>query len=113
MNLGAVTYWSLLRQVGLMIGNSSSGIMESPSFALPTVNVGLRQQGRERAANVLDARAERQDILAKVAIARSRSFKESLAGMKNPYGDGYGAEKIVEVLTSVPLDEHLLIKRSA
>ncbi len=74
VNLGAVTYWSLLRQVGLMIGNSSSGIMESPSFALPTVNVGLRQQGRERAANVLDARAERQDILAKVAIAQSREL---------------------------------------
>ena len=55
----------------LMIGNSSSGIMETPSFALPTVNVGIRQQGSERARNILDASPERTDILAKVAIARS------------------------------------------
>ncbi len=55
VNLPAVQYWSLLRQVRLMIGNSSSGIMETGSFALPTVNVGLRQKGRERPPNVLDA----------------------------------------------------------
>ncbi len=55
VNLDAVTYWSLLRQVEAMVGNSSSGIMETASFALPTVNVGMRQQGRERARNVLDA----------------------------------------------------------
>ena len=71
VNLGAVTYWSLLRQVDVMIGNSSSGIMETPSFALPTVNVGMRQQGRERARNILDAAPEKTDILAKVEIARS------------------------------------------
>src|SRR5271165_640782 len=55
VNLPALTYWSLLRNADLMIGNSSSGIMETPSFALPTVNVGMRQQGRERARNILDA----------------------------------------------------------
>ena len=71
VNLGALTYWSMLRNVDLMIGNSSSGIMETPSFALPTVNVGIRQQGRERARNILDAAPEKLDILAKVAIARS------------------------------------------
>ena len=54
-NLDAITYWSLLRQVAMFVGNSSSGIMEAGSFALPTVNVGLRQQGRERGMNVLDA----------------------------------------------------------
>src|SRR5271155_4903882 len=53
-NLDAVTYWGLLRHVDLLVGNSSSGIMETASFALPTINVGLRQQGRERAINVLD-----------------------------------------------------------
>jgi UDP-hydrolysing UDP-N-acetyl-D-glucosamine 2-epimerase len=55
VNLDAVTYWSLLRHVDLLIGNSSSGIMEAASFALPVVNVGFRQRGRERARNVLDA----------------------------------------------------------
>jgi UDP-N-acetylglucosamine 2-epimerase (non-hydrolysing)/GDP/UDP-N,N'-diacetylbacillosamine 2-epimerase (hydrolysing) len=111
VNLPALTYWSLLRHADLMIGNSSSGIMETPSFALPTVNVGLRQQGRERACNVLDAAPEKVDVLAKVAIARSEHFRRSLAGMQNPYGDGHASEKIVEVLTSIQLGEQLLIKK--
>ena len=94
-----------------MIGNSSSGIMETGSFALPTVNIGLRQQGRERARNVLDAAPDRADILAKVAVARSEEFRSSLEGMQNPYGEGCASEKIVSVLTSVPLGEQLLIKK--
>ena len=111
VNLPALTYWSLLRQVDMMIGNSSSGIMETPSFALPTVNVGMRQQGRERARNILDAAPDRAEILAKIAIARSEQFRASLQGMENPYGDGHASEKIVNVLTSVPLGEQLLIKK--
>jgi UDP-hydrolysing UDP-N-acetyl-D-glucosamine 2-epimerase len=111
VNLPALTYWSLLRQTDLMIGNSSSGIMETPSFALPTVNVGIRQQGRERARNILDAAPEKTDILAKVGIARSEEFCRSLEGMQNPYGDGHASEKIVGVLTSVPLGEQILIKK--
>jgi UDP-N-acetylglucosamine 2-epimerase (non-hydrolysing)/GDP/UDP-N,N'-diacetylbacillosamine 2-epimerase (hydrolysing) len=113
VSLGALAFWSLLRQVDLMMGNSSSGIMETPSFALPTVNIGMRQQGRERAPNVLDAAPDRADILAKVAIARSEHFRASLAGMQNPYGDGHASEKIVKVLTSMPLGEELLIKKMA
>ena len=111
VNLPALTYWSLLRQAGIMIGNSSSGIMETPSFALPTVNVGMRQQGRERSRNILDAAPDQADILAKIAIARSEQFRVSLKGMENPYGDGRASEKIVEVLTSVPLGEELLVKK--
>ena len=111
VNLPAVTYWSLLREADLMIGNSSSGIMETPSFALPTVNVGMRQQGRERAGNILDALPHRDDILAKVAVARSDEFRRSLKGMQNPYGDGHASQTIVKVLTAVPLGEELLIKK--
>ena len=58
VNLDPVTYWSLLGQADALIGNSSSGIMEAASFALPVVNVGMRQQGRERARNTIDAPAE-------------------------------------------------------
>lgn len=112
VNLDAVTYWSLLRCVEAMIGNSSSGIMETASFALPTVNIGTRQRGRERARNVLDAEANAADILARVAQARSAEFRASLAGMTNPYGDGCAAERIAEVLTTVPLGPALLIKRA-
>ena len=111
VNLPALSYWSLLRQAAIMIGNSSSGIMETPSFALPTVNVGMRQQGRERSRNILDAAPDQADILAKIAIARSEQFRVSLKGMENPYGDGRASEKIVEVLTSVPLGEELLVKK--
>ena len=111
VNLPALTYWSLLRQADLMIGNSSSGIMETPSFALPTVNVGMRQQGRERARNILDAAPKKSDILAKIATARSGQFRCSLEGMQNPYGVGYASDTIVKVLTSIPLGEQLLVKK--
>jgi len=112
VNLGAVTYWSLVKQAGLLLGNSSSGIMEAASFALPVVNVGLRQYGRERAANILDADPNVDSILKNIAIAQSPAFRESLHGMANPYGNGHAAERIVQVLTSVPL-EGLLRKRSS
>jgi UDP-hydrolysing UDP-N-acetyl-D-glucosamine 2-epimerase len=113
INLDALTYWSLLRQVDLFLGNSSSGIMETPSFALPTVNVGLRQQGRERARNIVDAAPETQAILDAVRIAKSAEFRCSLAAMTNPYGDGFASAKIVEVLTTVALGPELLMKRHA
>jgi UDP-hydrolysing UDP-N-acetyl-D-glucosamine 2-epimerase len=111
VNLDAVTYWSLLRQADLFLGNSSSGIMETPSLALPTVNVGLRQQGRERARNIVDAPPDAAAIIAAANVARSAAFRASLAGMINPYGEGRAAEKIVSVLTTVPLTQDLLMKR--
>jgi UDP-hydrolysing UDP-N-acetyl-D-glucosamine 2-epimerase len=111
INLPAVTYWSLLQHVKLMIGNSSSGIMETGSFALPTVNMGLRQQGRERPANVLDAIPTAESILSKIKEAQSAAFLRSIRGMTNPYGDGYGAERIVKVLTTLPSSKQLLLKR--
>ena len=112
-NLDAVTYWSLLPHVRMLIGNSSSGIMETPSFQLPTVNVGMRQQGRERARNVLDADADKTSILKTIDTAGTPEFRQSLAGMANPYGDGHASERIVQVLTSVPLTPELLVKRHA
>jgi UDP-N-acetylglucosamine 2-epimerase (non-hydrolysing)/GDP/UDP-N,N'-diacetylbacillosamine 2-epimerase (hydrolysing) len=111
VNLGAVTYWSLLRHIKLMIGNSSSGIMETGSFALPTVNVGMRQQGRERPACVLDAEPTTESILSKIREARSAEFANSIRGTENPYGDGHAAERIVKVLTTLAPAEQLLVKR--
>jgi UDP-N-acetylglucosamine 2-epimerase (non-hydrolysing)/GDP/UDP-N,N'-diacetylbacillosamine 2-epimerase (hydrolysing) len=111
VNLDRVTYWGLLRQADLFLGNSSSGIMETPSLALPAVNIGLRQQGRERAKNILDASPHATAILAAVEQARSAAFRNSISGMINPYGEGRAAEKIVEVLTTVPLTLELLMKR--
>ncbi len=112
VNLDPVSYWSLLRCADMLAGNSSSGIMEAASFGVPAVNVGIRQRGRERARNVLDADATVSSILDRISVARGREFRNSLAGMKNPYGDGHAAERIVEVLASVRLGEELLIKRT-
>jgi len=110
VNLDAVTYWSLLGQVDALIGNSSSGIMEAASFALPTVNVGMRQQGRERARNVIDAAPETDAILAALDKALDPEFRKSLQGMTNPYGEGIASQIIARVLATVPL-EGLLIKQ--
>jgi UDP-N-acetylglucosamine 2-epimerase (non-hydrolysing)/GDP/UDP-N,N'-diacetylbacillosamine 2-epimerase (hydrolysing) len=110
VNLDAVTYWSLLGQVDAIVGNSSSGIMEAASFALPAVNVGMRQQGRERARNVIDVTAETCAILAGLRQALDPGFRASLRGMVNPYGNGTAAQTIAHVLTSVSL-ENLLIKQ--
>ena len=110
VNLEAITYWSLLANVTCMIGNSSSGIMEAASFGLPVVIVGMRQQGRERARNIIDAPAETEAIQAALHRALSPEFRNSLAGMENPYGNGTAAQTIARVLTTVPL-EGLLIKQ--
>lgn len=109
INLDAITYWSLLGQVDALIGNSSSGIMEAASFALPAVNIGMRQQGRERARNIIDSTASTPAILNAIEQSRSPAFRSSLEGMTNPYGDGHASERIVEVLVNTPLDG-LLIK---
>ena len=113
VNLGPETYWGLLRCVDLLVGNSSSGIMETASLALPTVNIGRRQQGRERSKNVLDASPDAASILEAIRIAKSAEFRESLLGMRNPYGDGDAAKTIARVLTNAPPSEELLIKRSS
>jgi UDP-hydrolysing UDP-N-acetyl-D-glucosamine 2-epimerase len=116
VNLPAITYWSLLREATVLVGNSSSGIMEAASFGLPVVNVGLRQHGRERGANILDAAIEDgatnpEAILRQVAKAMEPAFRAGLRGCENIYGDGHAAERIVEVLTSTQL-EGLLRKRA-
>ena len=80
VNLDPVLYWSLLRSVDLLVGNSSSGIMEAASFALPAVDVGIRQRGRERARNVLDAEASAASILDRIGIAISRGVSRLAAG---------------------------------
>ena len=110
INLPAVEYWSLMRQVSLFLGNSSSGIMETASFAIPTVNIGMRQQGRERPRNVLDAEATPASIVSAIQRAASLTFRNSLSGMANPYGDGHAAERIVQVLAALPSRDRLLVK---
>ncbi len=104
-NLDHLTYLSLLQYAEMMVGNSSSGIIESASFNLPVVNVGTRQQGRIKPSNVFDCGYSTEEILNCIEQARqynegqeSRSYWCESTGIKNPYGDGHSAEKIVKVL---------------
>ena len=110
-NLGEQRYVSLLRHADAMVGNSSSGLIEAPSFGLPVVNVGSRQRGRLRGANVIDVEPTREDILRGVEAALEPAFRAGLRGRANPYGDGAAAARIVAVLRAVSLDARLLQKR--
>ena len=110
-NMGMQAYFSLLRHALAMVGNSSSGLLEAPSFQLPVVNIGDRQEGRVRARNVLDVPCERSAIAQALAQATSPEFHQSLNGLENPYGDGHAASRIVERLKNVALDDRLIRKR--
>ena len=93
-----------------MVGNSSSGLIEAPSFKLPVVNIGNRQRGRLRAANVIDCAPESGAIGAAIRRATSPEFRAGLWNLVNPYGDGHAAERIVGVLRKIPLDAALVEK---
>jgi UDP-hydrolysing UDP-N-acetyl-D-glucosamine 2-epimerase len=110
VNLDHTTYLSLLSQASLLVGNSSSGIIESTSVKTPALNIGIRQRGREHAANVLDVPADREAILKAIRNAKSPSFRKLIQQLTNPYGKGEASEAIVKVLTETPLGERLLFK---
>ena len=110
-SLGAERYFSLLRHAAAMVGNSSSGIIEAATFGLPVVNIGSRQSGRIRGANVVDVGYDVHEILAGIQKATDQNFRSKLRGMQNPYGDGRAAGKIVQRLSGVALDDRLMRKR--
>jgi UDP-hydrolysing UDP-N-acetyl-D-glucosamine 2-epimerase len=106
-SLGPHRYYGALRHADAVVGNSSSGLYEAPSFGIPTVNIGSRQDGRLRAASVIDCRAERDAIGAAIA----RALQMQRGGVTNPYGDGHAAERIVGVLKRLDDPRTLLKKR--
>jgi UDP-N-acetylglucosamine 2-epimerase (non-hydrolysing)/GDP/UDP-N,N'-diacetylbacillosamine 2-epimerase (hydrolysing) len=110
VNLDHRLYLSLLRHSAALVGNSSSGIIEAASLGLPVVNIGIRQKGRDHAANVLDVPASAPAIRTALAQARSSKFHKTIQNLDNPYGDGHASAKIVKLLTAVPLGEKLLFK---
>ncbi|HWP77984.1 MAG TPA: UDP-N-acetylglucosamine 2-epimerase [Methylomirabilota bacterium] len=109
--LGEDGYGALLREADVMVGNSSSGLIEAPSFGLPVVNVGIRQHGRLRAANVIDVGHGREEIVAGIRRALAPEFRASLHGLVNPYGDGRASPRIARVLREVELGPRLIRKR--
>jgi len=110
-DLGSRRYLSLLRMAAAIVGNSSSGIFEAPSFRLPAVNIGTRQHGRLRACNVIDVGHERAAIVQGVRHALGdREFRDALRECRNPYGDGHAAPRTVDILRRLTLVPALLTK---
>ena len=110
-NLGTRDYFSLMSLAAAMVGNSSSGIIEAASFKLPVVNIGNRQRGRIHDRNVIDTGYDSAAIQTALDRALSPEFRSSLDGLENPYGDGHAAERIVQVLRHVDLNDALIAKR--
>jgi UDP-hydrolysing UDP-N-acetyl-D-glucosamine 2-epimerase len=106
-SLGAERYFAALTYMDVVVGNSSSGLYEAPSFGIPTVNIGDRQTGRLKAASVIDCATDRSSILDAIKAALARGRKSTI----NPYGDGYAGERIVTELAKVSEARSLLAKR--
>jgi len=112
-SLGAYHYYGLMRAVGAMVGNSSSGLNEAPLVPLPVVNIGIRQQGRERGRNVIDVPAEASCIAEGIRVALSRQFRASLTNGSAQVPDGPVALRVIDVIASLASDSRLLMKRFA
>ena len=113
-NIPALDFIGLEKLAACLVGNSSAALIEAPYFGLPAVNIGNRQQGRERAGNVIDVGYDRAAI--RVAIAKSLNdgqFRAHIRTLKPPFGDGTAYKRILEVLATVDLNDKLLNKRMA
>jgi GDP/UDP-N,N'-diacetylbacillosamine 2-epimerase (hydrolysing) len=97
-SLGQLRYLSALKHCDMVIGNSSSGIIEAPSFGIPTINIGDRQKGRIIPLSVISCDDNIEEIRIAVRKARSSSFREKCLEAVNPYGDGYTTERIINIL---------------
>ncbi|SCZ27896.1 MULTISPECIES: UDP-N-acetylglucosamine 2-epimerase [unclassified Pseudomonas] len=102
-SLGFRRYHSALKHALVVVGNSSSGIIEAPSMGVPSIDIGIRQRGRLAAESVLHCPAHVPAIQEAIAKASSPSFQELSRNVVNPYGDGHTVERIVEILTTCAL----------
>ncbi len=109
-SLGQLKYLSFLQFVDGVVGNSSSGILEVPTFKKGTVNIGIRQQGRLRASSVIDCEPKQDSILRAISELFSASFQEKLQYVETPYGSGGSSDEIVSIIESISLDS-LIIKK--
>lgn len=109
-SLGQLRYLSCIQHVDGVVGNSSSGLAEVPSFGKGTINIGDRQRGRLKAVSVIDCSPDRQSIAAALQQLYSPAFQATLKTVRNPYGEGGASEKIVQILQGYPLES--ILKKS-
>ena len=110
-NIQRRIYLSLLKNVDFLIGNSSSGLIESPIFKVPVINIGDRNKGRETAENVIDVIHDYDEIKNAIKKALSKEFRALCNIIKNPYGDGKASERIVKILEDLKIEKKILIKK--
>jgi len=111
-SLGQIRYLSLLRIADVIVGNSSSGIIESPMFKIPVVNIGDRQRGRLRSSNIIDAKENKREIVDAINMALTdKNYKNNLQQIQNIYGEGTTSKQIVEVLKTIEIGKKLLCKK--
>ena len=104
-SLGILNYLSVLRIVNMVVGNSSSGLLEVPSFNIPTINIGDRQKGRTKPLSVIDCKPNMQSIVSAIKKGLSNDFNERIKNVVNPYGDGGSSKKIFEVISKIKLNK--------
>jgi GDP/UDP-N,N'-diacetylbacillosamine 2-epimerase (hydrolysing) len=110
-NLPRGHYLGLMKHCACMVGNSSSGLLEAPTFMVPAINIGRRQENRVAGVNVINVTEfDVSKITQGIKKGLSPGFKKSLEGMENPYGDGRSSERILDILTNTPKDTRLLVK---
>lgn len=110
-SLGMIRYLSVLKYCDMVIGNSSSGLTEAPSFGVPTINIGERQKGRLQTDSVINCKPNKDDIQRSIELALSDDFKTKAKNTINPYGDGNTSSKIVETIKSYILDNKINLKK--
>ncbi len=110
-SLGADRYYGLVPHCEIVIGNSSSGILEVPYFRIPTVNIGDRQAGRTRHASIIDTAYSEPEIAAGIQKALSLEFRDGLRTMEFQFGDGHAAPRMVDIIARTKIDQNLLRKR--
>jgi len=103
-SLGQLRYLSAIKFIDIVLGNSSSGLLEVPSFKKATINIGDRQKGRARASSVIDVMPAKEEILAAIKRAYSKEFEQTLKDTINPYDGGNPSKKMVKILKEIKLD---------
>ena len=106
-SLGQLNYLSALRQASLVIGNSSSGIIEAPSFKVPSINIGNRQKGRLKPLSVIDCSLSKKEICLAIKKGMSKKFRHTILNLNNPYGEGNSSKAIVKIIKRFDLMEVL------
>lgn len=111
VSLGQRRYLSAMKHADIIVGNSSSGLIEAPDFGVPTVNIGDRQRGRLKADSVIDCRSDEESIAAALTKALSPSHRKIAASAENPYGAPGASVRIKDALRDALLDDSMLMKR--